>query len=57
MDREFGIVKVNVHKGASYAPLLEKCTRAVWGYDEASSYTLIDSQGLVIPERLVIDQP
>ena len=60
IDREFGIVKINVHKGASYAQLLEKCTRAVWAdcfNNEANIYTLVDSQGLVIPETLIIDKP
>ena len=44
----------------SYAQLLEKCARAVWAdsfNNEANSYTLVDSQGLVIPEMLIIDKP
>ena len=59
VDREFGIVKINVHKRASYARLLEKCTSAVWGESfrsKANSYTLVDSHGLAIPERLIIDK-
>ena len=39
MDKEFGFVNINVHKGASYSRLLEKCANAVWGTVEEEHYT------------------
>ena len=57
IDREFGFVKINVHKGASYSRLLEKCANAVWGTVEEEHYTfsLLDTKGMSISEKLIVD--
>ena len=59
IDKEFGFVKINVHKGASYSRLLEKCADAVWGTVEEEHYTfsLLDTKGMSISEKLIVDHP
>ena len=46
-----------VHKNASYSRLLEKCIKAVWEEDEGYNFSLMDGQGLLIDDKLIIDQP
>ena len=53
-------MKINVHKAASYSRLLEKCTNAVWenpDADQQYTFTLMDTQGMVINDKLIVDQP
>lgn len=60
VDKKFGVVKINIHKEAPYTHLLEKCRRAVWamqGDSDVYSYQLLDSKGLNIEDKLIIDQP
>ena len=60
VDKTFGLVKINVHKEASYSRLLEKCRNAVWvdsSQEKKYSYSLMDSQGLTIDDKLIIDHP
>ena len=59
VDREFGFVNINVHKSASYSRLLEKCINAVWGSleDQQYTFTLMDTQGVLIDDKLIVDEP
>ena len=53
VDRDFGVVKINVHKNASYSRFLEKCIKEE---DEGYDFSLMDSQGLIIDQPNGIDE-
>ncbi len=60
IDKAFEVKKIYIHRQASYARVLLKCTSAVWGDSpENVSYvfSMLDGGVTNIPEELIIDRP